>query len=143
MAHEMTHTITGPWPWIFNEGWASTVGMRVAAGLGYTKSARDEQNRWRKMLDKADPQRNKLDIMDSEDPKTKQQAHEAKAMWMIEELEAKNGSDFIARFLDAREQRFGARKNIGLNKTLDLFSQTAGVDLTPWYRSIGTTIKAE
>ena len=143
MAHEMTHTITGPWPWIFNEGWASTVGMRVAASLGYPESARDEHKRWRALLDKADPKHSKLDIMDSEDPKTKQRAHEAKAMWMIEELEVKNGHDFIARFLDARERHFSTRQSIGLTETLELFSEVAGEDLTAWYKSIGTRIKVE
>lgn len=143
MAHEMTHTTTGPWPWIFNEGWASIVGMRVAESLGYPQSARDEKMQWRALLDKVDPQHNKLDIMGSENPKTKQRAHEAKAMWMIEQLEAKNGQDFIARFLDERERRFGARRNINLAETLELFSQAAGEDLTAWYQSIGTKIKVK
>ncbi|MCD6365739.1 MAG: hypothetical protein J7M14_07675 [Planctomycetes bacterium] len=143
MAHEMTHTIMGPCPWIIGEGWSSMVGMRVADELGYGPSARQEYNNWRGALDKSDPGRNKLDIMDSEEPEKKLRAHESKMMWMIEELEKKYGDDLMIRFLEVRKERFGAKKKIDLVQTLELLSAAAGEDLEPWYRSIGTTCVAQ
>ena len=139
MAHEMTHTITGPWPWIFNEGWASTVGIRVAETTGFRESAAKEHKRWRSKFEKADPTHDRLDIMRIETAGEKDRAYEGKAMWMIEQLEARFGRNFMARFVAARWQRFGSGKGLDLTQTLDLFSEAAGTDLAEWYRSLGIT----
>jgi hypothetical protein len=67
MAHELTHSTTGPWPRAFNEAWASIVGMRAAESLGYRESGRTEMAGIINRLDTVDRTRRTLNMMDSDD----------------------------------------------------------------------------
>jgi hypothetical protein len=62
IAHELTHSWTGPLPGILGEGWASMVGMRAAAALGFAKEAEDENRSWMGQFHRAEQASTKLDI---------------------------------------------------------------------------------
>jgi hypothetical protein len=124
MGHELTHSTTGPWPRAFSEAWAIIVGMRAAEALGYAESARREIAANIKRLDKVDPTRDSLDLMDS-DTGPANHDYQRKALWLLLELEKRYGPDFMARFLDLRTKKHGLRKRIDLRQTFDLFAEVS------------------
>ncbi len=141
LAHELTHSTTGPWPRAFNEAWASMVGMRAAAALGYPESGTAELRRILDRLDAADRTRTALDMMASDDGPMNHD-YQCKATWMLMEMEKKYGDDFVSRFMSLRNRRHGLRRPITLQQTLALFAQTSGdPDLWSWFKSTGTTIR--
>lgn len=141
MAHELTHSTTGPWPRAFNEAWASLVGMRAAEALGHPKSADDELARIIRRLDKVDPTRRDLDMMDSDNgPMNHDYKH--KATWMLLELEKKYGDDFVARFLALRNQTHGVRKRADVQQTFELFARVSDDPrIWQWFQEIGCSAR--
>ena len=139
MGHEMTHSITGPFPAVFGEGWASVVGMRAAEALGKVEDARSEHDQIMRRLDTIDPNRDALDIMQSEKgPYVQDYYH--KAIWMILELERNYGKDFMARVLDLRDSKYGVRGKTNLTQLLELFAEVAqDKAIYDWYAEIGIT----
>ncbi|HAU36096.1 MAG TPA: hypothetical protein DCX07_00065 [Phycisphaerales bacterium] len=141
MAHELTHSTTGPWPWAFNEAWASLVGMRAAEALGHRDSAAGEMKWILEQLDKADKPRNRLDMMDSKDAPLKHE-YKHKATWMLLAMEKKYGRDFMARFLALRKRTVGDREAIDLEQTFALFARTSGdPGIWRWFQECGVSVK--
>ncbi len=141
MAHELTHATTGPWPWAFNEAWATIVGIRTADAIGYRASASIELRQIFEQIDQTDKHHNHLDMMASTDDRNNP-AYKHKAAWMIFELEKKFGRDFMVRFLALRNQTCGQRKEINLEQTFTLFAQTCGdPNVWRWFQDCGTSIK--
>ena len=141
MGHELTHCTTGPWPAAFNEAWASLVGMRAAEAAGFRDSARAELEAILRRLDKADPSRRTLDLMDAEKPNGGQNLRD-KATWMLLALQKKYGPDFIPRFLALRARKFGLRKQINAQQMFELFAETSGdPGIWQWLKDCGTSAR--
>ena len=100
IAHELTHSWTGPLPGILGEGWASMVGMRAAGALGFAKEADDERRMWAAQLTAFEKDGQQLDITLADRDRRLFGASEAKLMAMIEQLEGEHGADFMPRFLE-------------------------------------------
>ncbi|MHB8973242.1 MAG: hypothetical protein ACYC3X_16785 [Pirellulaceae bacterium] len=139
IAHELTHSWTGPLPGILGEGWASMVGMRAAAALGFVKEAADEKRSWMDQFRSAEQAGTQLDIIRAETDRSVFGACEEKMMWMVERLEAKYGTDFMPRFLEICRALKG-RQSPSTQEALYFFSLTAGDDLTPTFRELGITM---
>ena len=139
IAHELTHSWEGPLPGILGEGWATMVGMRAAAALGYLEEAAEERRSWRKGFEDAERADRKLDIALAEKDRSVFGPCEGKLMGMIERLEAKYGFGFMARFLEIAHAVKGRDRGPSIQEALYYFSLAAGEDLSPWYREQGIT----
>ena len=140
IAHELTHSWTGPLPGILGEGWASMVGMRAAGALGFPKAAADERRMWAAQLTTFEKDGQQLDITLVDRDRRLFGASEAKMMSMIEQLEAEHGTDFIPRFLELCRALKGSEAPT-LQEVLYYFSLVAGADLAPAQRQLGTTVQ--
>jgi len=136
IAHELTHSWTGPLPGIIGEGWASTVGMRVTKQLGHAEDAHRERRSWQEKYERAEAGGNRLDITQADTDRRLFGPCEAKMMWMIERLEAQYGPDFMPRFLEICHALKG-RQSPTTHEVLYYFSLTAGEDLAPAYLRLG------
>jgi len=136
IAHELTHSWTGPLPGIIGEGWASMVGMRAARDLGYPDDAGRERRSWQEQMDRAESGGKKLDLTLADSDRRLFGPCEAKMMWMVERLEAKYGADFMPRFLEICRALKGHRSPT-IQEVLYYFSLAAGEDLGPAYRKLG------
>ena len=135
IAHEMTHSWTGPLPGLIGEGWASMVGMRVAADLGYQRAAWSEWDHWKSLLNRAEAGSQRLDLTEPETNPSLFGACEAKMMSLVLELENRYGKDFMTRFLRITRALKG-NENPTLNEVLYYFSLAADEDLAPLYRQL-------
>jgi hypothetical protein len=140
IAHELTHSWTGPLPGILGEGWASMVGMRAAGALGFTKEADDERRTWAAQITAFEKDGQKLDITLADRDRRLFGASEAKMMRMIEQLEAEHGADFMPRFLELCHALKGSEAPT-LQEVLYYFSLVAGADLAPAHQQLGTTVQ--
>jgi hypothetical protein len=140
IAHELTHSWTGPLPGILGEGWASMVGMRAARALGYPKEAADERRVWAAQLTTFEKDGHKLDITLADRDRRLFGASEAKLMGMIEQLEAEHGADYMPRFLELCRALKGPESPT-LQEVLYYFSLVAAADLAPAQRQLGTTVQ--
>jgi hypothetical protein len=137
--HEISHTHTDKLPDSFNEAWACYVGIRVAEELGYEDCTEAMMGgRGLSGFETADPTVRMRDIVDALEISDRFDEYRRKAYWMIEQLQAKYGPDFMPRFLTLFQATKWA-KPATVRDVLDYFSKTAGEDLTPWYKSIGVT----
>lgn len=136
IAHELTHSWTGPLPGIIGEGWASMVGMRVTKLLGYPADADRERRSWQEQYERAEAGGKRLDITLADTDRRLFGPCEAKMMWMIERLEAQHGPDFMPRFLEICHALKG-RQSPTIHEVLYYFSLTAGEDLAPAYQRLG------
>lgn len=139
IAHELTHSWEGPLPAIVGEGWASTVGMRAATAFGFKKEAEEERRSWREAHENAERDGKKLDITLAEKDRTLVRASEGKMMWMIEQMEAEYGADFMPRFLEITHALKGRVQRPTIQEVLYFFSLAAGRDLSGMYRTLGIT----
>ena len=137
IAHELTHSWEGPLPGILSEGWASMVGMRAAAALGYLEEAAEERRSWRSGFENVERDGGILDITLAEKDRSVFGSCEGKLMGMIERLEAKHGFGFMARFLEISHALKGRDRGPSIHEALYYFSLAAGEDLSPWYRELG------
>jgi hypothetical protein len=141
IAHELTHSWTGPLPGIIGEGWASMVGMRAAKALGYAGDANRERRSWQEQMDRAESGGKKLDITLADTDRRLFGPCEAKIMWMIERLESKYGADFMRRFLEVC-RALKDRQSPSIHEVLYYFSLAAGEDLGSAYRKLGIAYQA-
>lgn len=141
IAHEMTHSLTGPLPGILGEGWASMVGMRAAKALGYPEAADEERESWAGRYRRAEEERGKLDLAREDIEPPLVGAYEGKMMALVEELEKTYGNDFMPRFLELKWALKGASQ-VSRNDVLSLFSLAAGSDLRSLYREWGILVDA-
>jgi hypothetical protein len=112
--------------------------MRVAAELGYREAADREKRSWQEQHARAEAGGQKLDIARAETTRSSFGPCEAKMMWLVEQLEAKHGADFMPRFLEICHSRKG-RGGPTIQEVLYYFSLTAGEDLTAAYQAWGIT----
>jgi hypothetical protein len=136
ITHELTHCWEGPLTGVFGEGWASLMGMRVAAELGMTETAIQQRRSFQEQFLKVDPTMHALDITRSEKDQAIFGACEGKAMWMIEQLEDRFGTDFMQRFLELRHALKG-NDPLEFDDVFYYFILAAGQDLSTWYRELG------
>ncbi len=140
IAHELTHSWTGPLPGILGEGWASMVGMRAAAAFGFAREAEEERRMWAARFRNLEKDGRTLDLTLSERDPSLFGACEGKMMWMVEQLEAEYGADFMPRFLEICRALKGPQAPT-LQEVLYYFSLTAGADLGPAQRQLGITVR--
>jgi hypothetical protein len=140
IAHELTHTLEGPLPGVVAEGWASMVGWRVGAELGFFEDAARERASFLARFEEYEQNGRKLDITIGERERSVFAAAEGKTMWLIEQLEAQYGPDFMPRFIEIRHALHG-RNKLDIQQVLSLFSLTAGRDLAPYFRELRITVE--
>lgn len=139
IAHETTHSYEGPLPGILSEGWASMAGMRAAKHFGYTEAAQKERRAWRRRYQAAEQGGVRLDLARENFDRAQFGAYEGKMMALVEELERRYGQDFMPRFLELKWALKNAER-VSMEETLQLFSITAGADLSPLYASLGISL---
>jgi hypothetical protein len=139
IAHELTHILEGPLPGVVGEGWASMVGWRVGAQLGYRHEADAERSSWLAQSTNYEKNGKSLDITLAESDRALFGPCEGKLMGLVEQLEAAHGPDFMPRFLRLRHAVYG-RKFLNIQEVLHLFSRTAGRDCTAEFRRLGITV---
>lgn len=138
IAHEMTHSWTGHLPGILGEGWASMVGMRITAELGYTAAAKRERKLWQDTFENAKKAGKKLEFAKAEIDRSLFGPCEGKMMALVEHLESKYGADFMPRFLRIT-RALKPKQCPSIREVLYYFSLTAGEDLSELYRKAGIT----
>lgn len=147
--HEITHII---WPnrvhpfW-FGEAFAGHVGRRGRADLGLVEGAAQILERKRAELAAYERERGMVDLAkcpDRPDPSADLAWYSNKATIVFADLERRHGDDFFKRYVVALRRHLSGRpdrtRRMTLREQIGLFSETAGADLAPWFRSIGTTV---
>jgi hypothetical protein len=125
-------------PGLLSEAWASLVGMRIAAELGYPDLALAEREFWRSLRHAAE---NSGAMLDFVSPAADSQLFgpcEAKMMDLVEALEADFGTGFMPRFLKITRALKGSESPT-IPEILYYFSLAAEADLADRYAAWGLT----
>lgn len=146
LTHEMAHSWNEPGGFpgaAFEEGWASLMAIRVLERMGYRQEASDGRAIYEAQFRRLDPSGTELDLNADLTgiPLDDLQAYMGKAMWVFETLERNHSNDFMIRLMPLHRHwvQVGRASNpVTLDEFITMLSTVAGMDLRPFFRSIGT-----
>jgi len=145
IGHEATHSWVLPFPEpMWNEGIATYMGIEVGKRLGYVKEAEESRKGWASACEKIDPNYNKIDISQPEQPGL-HEVYMAKPMWIWDRLREKYGDDIIARYFQTKRKliKEGKLKSYTADDCVAVLSIAAGEDLFDWFNSLGIKVSRE
>ena len=144
IGHELTHSYSGAFRGFFGEGWAITVGPRVARTLGFPQLANSWQTERPQLM--LDQNFRELDIGSSEterraatDIRLSRTCHK-KVKCLIEDLEQSYGEEIMPCALEMARAVCGPRP-ITNQEMFYFLSKAANTDLASFYAARGITYK--
>ena len=152
LGHEVGHKLIGGWSMPTSEAFAEWFAMRALRATGYSELAEDKMKTSYADFIKLDPSHKKVDISVEPTNVELSRAIGSKWTWMMAQLSEKYGDDVISKCIASLHKNNNMRnvvKKFEGNKAVPVtikdyviaFSDATGEDLTPWFRSLGTTIE--
>ena len=152
LGHEVGHKLIGGWSMPTSEAFAEWFAMRALRATGYSELAEDKMKTSYADFIKADPSHKKVDISVEPTNGELSRAIGGKWTWMMAQLSEKYGDDVISKCITSLHKNNNMRnvgKKLEGNKAVPVtikdyviaFSDATGEDLTPWFKSLGTTIE--
>jgi len=141
IGHEAGHSWVLPYgeP-VWNEPIASDLGIRVGQRLKM-KEADETLNRDIENARKEDPDFKKIDI---NSPSASRDVVWGKTYWIFEQLRAKYGEDFMAKYFRTKRALLKpGRDKYSLDDCVAVWSRALGEDLFPWFQSLGINVSKE
>lgn len=141
IGHEAGHSWVLPYPEpVWNEPIATYLGIQVGKRLGLPE-ARQTLDRAIENARKQDPDLDKVDIGA---PGAPNGVVWGKTYFLFEELERKFGPGALADYFRTKRTLLKpGRKGYSLDDCVAVWSRAVGVDLFPWFRSLGIAVSAD
>jgi len=138
ISHEAGHSWVLPYPEpVWNEPIATYLGIRVGQRLKM-READEALNRTIENARREDPDFNKIDI---NAPGAPNAAVWGKTYWIFEQLRAKYGEDFMAKYFRTKRSVLKpGRTKYSLDDCVAVWSRALGEDLFPWFQSLGIKV---
>lgn len=141
LAHEVGHKLVSGCNTATSEGFAEYVNYRARLAAGFAESARSKFQENMKAFRDVDPTGKELDLANLEIVRESGRACQGKWMYIVDYLDQKYGKGFLARYCAASARRKRAGEKVTMAHHVTCFSEAAGEDLTPWFRSMGITVE--
>jgi hypothetical protein len=151
LGHEVGHKLLGGPTHGVSEAFAEWLSCLCLRSCGCEKVAAETERKYATAFRAVDPDGTALDVADPKASTEHFHACMGKWSWIIGYLETRYGTDFLKHYVAAMNKRFsmdgshhrlrdGQRIQITMADMVLAMSDAAGRDLSPWFRSIGTSL---